>query len=368
MRKIKYYILLTIGFTLFSFDTDGQLKDNSYFKAEAHMGFIIPEYKHFNLIVEKPIQSAEISWVKRTTGKTVWEQSYRYPEYGMTFFFTTLGNKEILGEEFALYPFFQTFFVRREKFQFFNQVGLGFGYATRKFDLYDNFENISVGSHVNIHFNFKLGTRFQIAPKLLWSTGLSFAHYSNANMAEPNLGVNLFTAFTGMYLSIGKQDTLRHFDYPNHEKKHEFAFIYAAGGKHTRALQSTIFFTSSISGEYRFHFRRRFRPGIGVDAFYDSATETEMSAPGKDDFNRIDAFRTGIHLSQEFVYDRFSFILQEGIYIGLVNRVDKSLMYNRAMLRWKFNENWMMNISMKSHLHILDYPELGVGYYFTRKL
>ncbi|MFN6015579.1 MAG: hypothetical protein ACK47F_12895, partial [Flavobacteriales bacterium] len=78
-------------------------------------------------------------------------------------------------------------------------------------------------------------------------------------------------------------------------------------------------------------------------------------------------YRTGIHLSQEFVYDRFSFILQEGFYIGLIDRVDNSFMYNRAMLRWKLNKNWLINISMRSHLHILDYPELGIGYYFTRE-
>jgi hypothetical protein len=47
--------------------------------------------------------------------------------------------------------------------------------------------------------------------------------------------------------------------------------------------------------------------------------------------------------------------------------VNGKRMYNRGILRWKINPHWMMSISMKSHLHILDYPELGFGYYFIRK-
>jgi len=66
------------------------------------------------------------------------------------------------------------------------------------------------------------------------------------------------------------------------------------------------------------------------------------------------------------VYDRFSFILQEGIYAGLVDKVNNSFMYNRAILRWKFNDHFLMHVSMRSHLHILDYPEIGFGYYLLK--
>jgi hypothetical protein len=87
---------------------------------------------------------------------------------------------------------------------------------------------------------------------------------------------------------------------------------------------------------------------------------------GKENYKRSDTFNTGIHLSQEIVYHSFSFILQEGFYVGLLDEINRSAMYNRAILRWKFKKNVLISISMKSHLHILDYPELGVGYYFTK--
>lgn len=335
-------------------------------RVDAHYGFVLPEYKHFTYLVEKPITSFDLSLLKKTTGKTIWEQAYKYPEYGLTISFSTLGNQSVFGNEIAIFPFAQVFLIRKQKFQLSNQFGLGLGYATKKFDLETNYENISVGSHFNIHFNYKLGTRFRITDKFSLNTGLSFSHYSNANMAEPNLGVNLFTAFAGINYAIGEQTEFTKSEIIQHNPKYEFAFIYAPGGKHTRALQSTVFFTSSLSTEYKYHWKRKFHIGGGLDLFYDSSTKTEMSSPGKNDYKPIYDFRSGIHFSQELVYDRFSFILQEGIYIGLTNKVDKSVMYNRAILRWKFNDHFLMSISMKSHLHILDYPELGFGYFFTR--
>lgn len=370
--KFKFYMFYCLKICLLALFvppalfSQSNFTDNLSLRVDAHYGFVIPEYKHFNYLVEEPVKGIELSFLKKTKGKNIWEQVYKYPEFGLTFSFSTLGNQDVFGNEIALYPFVQSFLIRKQKFQLTNQFGLGIGYATKKFDLESNFENVSVGSHFNIHFNFKLGTRFLLSKKFSLNSGLSFSHYSNANMAEPNLGVNLFTAFAGLNYTIGTKTEFTKTENENHIPKHEFGFVYAAGGKHTRALQSAVYFTSSLSSEYKYHWKRKFNFGGGLDLFYDSATETEMSSPGKNDYKSLYDFRTGFHISQELVYDRFSFILQEGIYVGLTDQVDKSVMYNRAILRWKFNEHFLMHISMKSHLHILDYPEVGFGYYFTR--
>jgi len=366
-------VILTPLFFLLSFEESISLyhaqeinQKNLAIRSDIHYGFVIPEYQHFNYLVNKPVVSGEISLFRQSVGRSSWEQLYKYPEAGLTLQFTTLGNKDVFGHEFGLFPYVQTPFFRRKNFVFFNQFGLGVGYATKKFDLETNYENISVGSHVNVHFNFKLGTKFRLNDRIWINSGLSFTHYSNANMAEPNLGVNLFTAFAGMNYQLSTVPVRVENSIEPHQKKHEFAFIYAAGGKHTRALQSTVYFTSSLSLEYKHHTFRKLHFGGGIDLSYDAATKTEMNNTVNSEYKSIDDFRTGIHFSQELVYDRFSFILQEGFYMGLIDRVNNSLMYNRAILRWKFNEHLLMHISMRSHLHILDYPEVGVGYFLIK--
>ena len=315
------------------------------FRADVHFGFVIPEYQHFNYLVEKPIQGIELCLHKASRGRNFWEQLYRYPEFGFSLFASSLGNNEVFGHEIALYPYIQTPLIRKDKFQF----------------------STTFGFHFNIHFKLKLSTHYDISPLFRINAGLSFIHFSNANMAEPNLGVNLFTAHAGVNYRIRERLPYIEHELKAHEPKHEFSFIYALGGKHTRALQTDVYFTSSFSTEYKYHFKRKFHFGAGLDLFYDSSTETEMSANGHTNHKSSDDFRTGIHLSQEVVFERFSFILQEGFYVGLVDQVNGKSIYNRGILRWKINPHWMMSISMKSHLHILDYPELGFGYYFIRK-
>lgn len=360
-------LIILLNFSFVSFSQKPSKLDNSWIRVQGNFGALISEYQFANYLVNKPLGAFEISWNKRTTGKNLWEQVYKFPEYGITFQYTSLGNPTVFGHEVALYPYMQGFFYRGKKMQVFHQFGFGVGYATKRFHLENNYQNIAVGSHLNFHFNFKTGARYLLNDHFLLDGGLTFAHFSNANMSEPNLGLNMVYAFLGVSKSIGKQSPIVKNEIPKHFKKHEFALIYAAGGKHTRALQSDKYFTSSLSGEYKFHWKRKFYVGTGLDLFYDSSTEIEMSARGKDNHRSRDDFRTGIHFSQEIVYDRFSFILQEGFYVGLVDMVSNSSMYNRAILRWRFTENLLVHISMKSHLHILEYPELGFGYHFRTK-
>ena len=372
MLKIEnvYKILFWIIVVFFPFILVAQSKfsENLYLRTDLNYGFVLPEYQNINYLVDKPTYGFEVSLGKKTSGKSIWEKLYKFPEYGLTTSFTTLGNKEVFGSEFGLYPYVQNFLIRRPKFQMTSQFGLGIGYATKKFDLQTNYENISIGSHLNAHFNYKIGTRFILGEHFSINAGLSFTHFSNANMAEPNLGINLFKVYTGLNYSIHADKAFTAIELLQHETKHEFAFVYAFGGKHTRALQSDVYITSSLSSEYKFHWKRKLHVGGGLDLFYDSSTKVEMNAVKKgDDYKTMYDYKTGIHISQEIVYDRFSFILQTGTYIGLTNHLNNHKIYNRAVLRWKFNDHLLMSVSMKSHLHILDYPEIGFGYFFIKK-
>ncbi len=359
-----FILLLVIPGRLFS---QNKKEKNISLKSQLHYGFNLPEYKFFNTFVNEPIVSSELSLNKKTIGKNIWEQVYGYPEYGISFLYTTLGSKTVLGQELALYPYFINHIVRREKFQLTSLIGVGVGYTTKKFDLVSNPQNVAVGSHFNIHFNYKIGSSFRIVNRLWLNTGFSFSHFSNGNTAEPNLGVNYLTAFVGLQYDFADYIPLKVNTILPYEKQHEWAFVYAFGGKHTRALQSKYYFTSSFSAEYKYQLKRKLHLGAGLDLFYDSSTKIELSIPGKEKYKPQFAYRTGFHIAEEFVYDRFSFILQQGVYLGLTDRVNQYRIYNRAILRWKFNQNILANISFKSHLHILDYPELGIGYYFTSK-
>jgi hypothetical protein len=285
---------------------------------------------------------------------------YNYPEYGVSVFYTTLGNDQVNGREFGLFPFFRLNIISKNRFNLYNQIGTGLSYVTRKFDLQNNYLNVAIGSNLNIHFNFKLGVSYQVVKKMQLQSGLSFDHLSNGNLSEPNLGLNSLTAYAGIGYFIGQQSEKKKLEIEPYTSSHHLEFIYSVGGKHPRSLNSKLYFTSSATFEYKWEPFRVLHLGVGADLFYDTSTGAEMQASNLM-YKAVDDFRTGLHLSQEFVYNRLSLIIQEGFYMILTDQVNHYPMYNRGVVRYRPTEKFFFQLSMKSHLNILDYPEIGLG-------
>lgn len=359
----RNYLIILFAFFVGQ-DTLAQEKftDNLSLSINYHHGFLLPEYSYLLYLVKDNIQSASVTLSKRTTGKNVWEHLYKYPEYGVSLFYSTLGNDEVHGREIALFPFFNLNIVSGRKVDFYNQTGLGISYVTRNFDLEDNYLNVAVGSHVNIHFTMKLGINYKTRGKIGGQAGLSFDHFSNSNMKEPNLGLNYVSLYAGLKYALGEQRPNSPREITPHMKDLEWELIYSAGGKHPRAMGSKKYFTSSGTLELKWKPFRAVHFGVGADIFYDNSTEAEMLTLEMKNYEKIDDFRSGIHFSQEFVYDRLSLIIQEGFYLLLTDKVEKNVMYNRGIVRYRISDHAFVQLAMKSHLHILDYPELGLGF------
>ena len=360
MRSLLISLFLLINSSIFIYGQN-KFSDDLKLEISGHAGFILPEYQFLNAITKDYIRSIDVCITKETKGKTYWEQLYKLPEYGLSFFYSSLGNNDVLGHEFALTYFFKLNYISKQKFKFYQRVGIGGGYITKRFNLTDNYLNVAVGSKLNVHFNTRFGVEFRISPKINFNLGLSFDHFSNANTNEPNLGINYITAFSGISYRLGKENTAKHYDLPKFEKPTRLDLFFSIGGKHPRSLTSNYYLASSISLDYTKAITRAIKLSIGPDLFYDSSVKSQLS-----DFNRnykpSYSFQTGIHFAQEFTFNRFSVILQEGVYIGLTERVDRYPIYNRGIVKFQLNDKLAIRITMKSHLHILDYPEFGIGY------
>jgi hypothetical protein len=362
MRYCCIILSLILVSLRLSLTAQGRLTDNLHLSTNYHYGYMIPEYTNFLYVVEKPIQSVSLNVYKTTTGKTDWEQIYKFPAYGISLYYTTLGNDKIHGRELAVLPYGQFYFIHKKRFDLYTQLGVGLSYVTKKFNLRDNYLNVAVGSNLNLHFNLKLGMAYRIHPRIQWHAGTSFDHFSNGNLSEPNLGLNYLTAYTGIDYLIGQSLERQRQEIKPHTRDFYFESILSAGTKHPRALNSQKYFTSSLTIEAKWRLSRTINLGLGGDLFFDNSTQVEMEATGQDDFTSNDNFRTGIHVSQELIYNRISIILQEGVYLGLTDQVSHKTMYNRGIIRFRATDHLFVQFAMKSHLHILDFPELGFGY------
>lgn len=325
-------------------------------------GYVLPEYEFVNLVVKEPTETFEFSLRKNTYGKSVWEQYYQYPSYGLRGFYSDLGSPDVFGQAWGIYPFIQLPFYYSERFRFFNQIGLGYSRVNKKFDQEHNYLNVAVGSYSNIHFNLRFIAELKILEKIYFKSALSFDHFSNGNAAEPNLGINYISWMNGLSYSIGKRSERIQDAWEKNEAEWETEIMLAIGGKHSRALSSQYYQTNALSLEFRKNYFRLLHFGIGADFFYDSSVKDQLKKQERS-FKGSNSFQTGIHLSQTLIYHNFSFSLHQGIYMGLTEKVDHYSIYNRAILKYKVHERISARFMMKSHLHILDYPEIGIGYF-----
>jgi hypothetical protein len=248
------------------------------------------------------------------------------------------------------------------KFSLLNQIGLGLGIVDKKYDSETNPYNVAVGTALNLHFNFELNAQYHVLPTLFLYSGVCMDHLSNGNLGEPNLGINYLTFNAGLrYLTSDKHERVR-YQLAKHIPTTQAAVILSAGTKHARSLQSRSYFITSLSFELKRKLWRIFSPGIGADIFYDRATQTEVQAFGEHDYTNINDFKTGIHIAQEFVYNKFSVSIQEGIYVGLIEKAFNNSMYNRFIVRHRVGDHFFLQMALKSHVVVLDFIEFGVGY------
>jgi hypothetical protein len=361
--SIKALVILL--FLLVGIQTYAQKKftDNLNGMVNSHFGYNIPEYPFIASITEDYIRSLDICFFKETTGKNKWEQLYNYPSYGVSFFYSTLGNDEVFGRELALTYFFKLYFLSKNRFRLFSRTGIGMSYVNRKFDFKNNYLNVAVGSNVNIHFNSRIGANYILSDKFSLNAGLSFNHFSNANTSEPNLGINYLTGYGGVSYRLGKKTEKQIYELEAHVKENTLAFFVSLGGKYSGALVSNYFSTSSFSLEYNRAFTRKFHFGIGSDIFYDSSVESRLQRNNQD-YKKSDNFQTGIHLSQSIVYNKLTLSIQEGVYLFLTEPVNHYPIYTRGIVQYQINNRLLIRLAMKSHFHILDYPEIGFGYKF----
>lgn len=324
-------------------------------------GYILPEYQFFNLLTEGPTTNYEFQIQKNSIGRSAWERLYNYPSLGLRFTYSDLGNPDAFGQLWAIYPYFQIPVWRKGNFSIDHQSGIGYCRVNRKFDLEKNFMNVAVGSYGNIHYNTRFNFSYLLKDRYRIQSSISFDHFSNGNTAEPNLGINYVSCLLGLSYVVGGNAQRMEGELPEKDEKIEKELIYAIGGKHSRALASTYYFTSSLSFEMRKKFFRAFHLGAGADLFYDTSVEDQL-LDRQESFSSLDRFQSGIHISQTIVYNKLSITFQEGVYLILKEKVEEYPIYSRGILKYRFTEKLSGRIVMKSHLHILDYPEIGIGW------
>ncbi|MFH0895502.1 MAG: acyloxyacyl hydrolase [Bacteroidota bacterium] len=327
-----------------------------------HYGFIIPHRSSMQHLITGHFTGYEICIGKSSSGASAWQAPYHYPDYGLSFLYTNLGNDEVLGKAIGLHPYVNFSLHQGKSSQLIFRFGTGLGWITKPFDVVNNYKNTAIGSHLNALISFRFEERFDITEKIKFSTALTYTHMSNGAFKVPNLGINIPSVSTGITYKFGnKKERITNKKPLSDSTKLRFSFLVSGGVKEAYPEDGPKFPVLSSSLEISFPSGQKHFFGGGLDFFYDASIhekyKQKMLDPGAD----ILLTRVGVKGSYELVFSKLSFLFQVGIYALSQDKTD-GLIYDRLALRYKLNKNLLINLSLKTHLAKADFIELGLGY------
>ena len=330
--------------------------------------FIEPVYQYGFLWQHRPsmadiaggnIQVFQLTLGQKSYGKTYWDQLYRYPDRGVGYCYVNLGNPDALGNANALYYYLRIPIVKWTKFSINYKISGGLAYI--------NQENIAIGSHINLYFDFSLDTKLRLGKRIELINAFGATHFSNGAIRMPNLGINLFAYRIGInYKLQSPEATPIKQELPELLKKNVISFVAGAGVKQKRPDGDTNFTVASASIDYLRILGHQHKVGAGIDIFYDETMFSIMDPDSSLNLKTKDIMRYGFHLSYEARINRLVLAVHVGTYLH-ANYTNDGKIYQRIALRYLITYNLFTNISLKTSKGIADFVEWGVGYQFKWK-
>ena len=332
-------------------------------EATAHHGRLLLQYDFLRPITTDHVNGVEVAarWPLRK--RDHFNALFREPERGVSLMYSTLGGREHLGSEIAAQYFFRYYYLRGARWGLYQRFSIGGTYATQPYDERDNFQNVAVATALNVHFGSRVGVSFGASPRWQARAGLAFDHLSNANSREPNRGLNYVTGFAGVSYALTDSAARRATPATVPPPPRHLTAIAAAyfGRKSSKGFDDEYHETVGISIEARQRLRWAWSVAAGADLTYNGAVEPLSEIRGLP-YRPRDAYQTGLHVGPVLHYRRWAFALQTGAYVGLGDAVGGRRIYNRALLEFAPAPNLLVRAALRSHLTILDFAEVGLGY------
>lgn len=313
----------------------------------------------------------ELSLFKATYGKTRWEYMYNYPFIGVSYWYSDLGGTKPLGSAHALFPFINFPLLRSRDANIYFRLGVGLGYLTKKYERYDNYDNLAIGSHFNGAINLMFEVRGRLTERLMGSAGVSLVHFSNGGTKQPNYGINMPGVSVALAYRMSRENP--------YLRKKLLPELYPFEFDGKRYLQGDINMgfgfkdlkaTSGKGHQYpvvdlaanvMWPVGYKSRLGAGVDFSYDGADEKQLQKQNIIPEHRIDLMKTGINAAYELAFSRMAIMLNLGFVVSGLDKHDGTV-YEKLGIRVGITESLFTSFTLKAHYGKADYLTLGVGY------
>jgi hypothetical protein len=355
---------------------DSTLRQPWFWSVSApNFGFIVPHTKQMTHLIQGHSFGFHTAVMKELRSQP-WHAAYHFPEHGFDFTYIHTGNKKQLGQQLALSYLLNLPLNRQKKadqrnhsFRNWLGLGIGAGYTSQIWDLRDNHQSPVIGSHLNIALTLQYSARIAQWQRGELRTGLRITHFSNGAFQIPNLGTNnagIFLSYlfkdnsnpkTAITSAINKTHRLEY------QKEWRHSLFIGAGLKEIQPPIRKKYpaYTFTALTEKRLSYKSSL--GMGMDLFYNTSLKTVQERLSLKEVSNGEIIQLGIALSYTMHFRDFELKMQQGFYLHDQFNLDGKL-YNRFGLRYRLNNHWFAQLTLKTHFAKADYGEWGFGYAF----
>jgi hypothetical protein len=375
------------------------------FKAQMIEGEIIPTNKNLENIDPNSTLGGEIAIEFPSWGEYPWHQYLGEPTLGVGFVGLNLGDNNILGQTYALYPYLLINIVQLKHFELKWKGGVGLSFFNKTYNrvykeyneetipnwsYYGPYCNNLIGSIVNVyittgaHFNFPIKKGFAV------NADFGYMHMSNGSVLQPNGGINMLYATIGASYKLEREQA--HCENNNKEKfpplpyKWSINITGSGGYRELYYRDNKGYGIASLHTGATYNICNWYALGGSFDVFYDGVfnPNTKFGRYILDD-NIANLFRVAVSVNNEFKVGRLTTILDWGIYlydpIKLAYKDKEGNKYEKRPILYKYNiekedgwnyfrlglrcrvwDNLYIQTAVKTHLSKAEMIEWGIGY------
>lgn len=309
---------------------------------------------------------ADISWHLRK--KEVWDYCYCYPRTGFAVQFINFGYPDVLGHGVALMPFIEPYFRANHKLSFSMRFGTGPTYLGKLHDEENNPENIFFSSHLSFTSHFNFAINYRISDQLSARLAGNFHHISNANLAQPNLGVNLPTVNIGVDYSLQKISFENRVKDPTvilNPKKNRIDLLAGLAFQSSYFQGKELYPVYSLTANYSRVLGRIFgiSGGLEFNSYRSMWVRIRDLNMVDDTGEYLDHKRMALTTGVELLMGRFILSPKMGYYLYCPYDLGYK-MSQRYNLSVKITDHLLAGISLKAHRRDVDFMEFRIGVHF----
>lgn len=303
--------------------------------------------------------SGEISIQRQTTGKKNWHITNRFPQVGVALFYGHTGSRRYMGNMAGVFPFVSWSLYKTTRFNSSLRAGAGLGWIEKPYNKRTNHKAVLIGTHGNAYINFLWQAEVKLFSNLHAAAGLSFSHFSNGSSTLPNLGLNIPSLSLGLRYQPDKTIPIPNLKPDSLVKKSSLSVFTTVGLKQFPWIESGRYLVNTLQLEWNRVFRSSGKYSGGGVLFYDRALEVDPSGI-PDQKRKGNKIQAGVFAGYEHLFGRLSIPLQVGVYV--YNQDIYSLLFQQLGFRYRINQYWHAQLSMKTHSGKADFIHAGIGY------